>query len=172
MPQCVFVMSVQCIQLVSLYLLSHVCFNDIHQYNLKTRDHYSLFRFHCEYDLSLAVSSLPLNLAPKSSYTAISCSKLFQSVVLLVLLGGKKYRSVDSSFCWIYSITLWIVSCTVYQVIDRAWNNSQCYRIDCCLEVHWVFGFDQSLGSYGCQKFICRDCSFCDGTYQSAVVHT
>ena len=90
MPQCVFVMSVQCIQLVSLYLLSCVCFNDIHQYNLKkTRDHYSLFRFHCEYDLSLAVFGLPLNLAPKSSYTAISCSKLFQSVALLVLLGGK-----------------------------------------------------------------------------------
>ena len=84
-----FFMSVQCKQLVSLYLLSSVCFNYIHRYNLKkTRDHYSLFRFHCEYDLSLAVSSLPLNFAPKSSYTTISCSKLFQSVVLLVVLGG------------------------------------------------------------------------------------
>ena len=32
------------------------------------------------------------------------------------------------------------------------------YRNVCCLELCWILGFDQSFGTYGCQKLICMDC--------------
>ena len=65
------------------------------------------------------------------NFLTISCSKLFQLMVVL----GEKRISVDSRFCRSYSITLRVVSRMV------------CHYI-CCFKVHWVPRFDQSFGIY------------------------
>ena len=74
---------------------------------------------------------------------------------------GEKRVFVDSSFCWLYSITLWLwaVSCMVLPSITVLVSLYIKYIF--CLElveVHWVSGFNQSFGTYQCQKLICRDC--------------
>ena len=87
------------------------------------------------------------------------CSKLCElflawSITIFVVLKSIGFLGLISlwEFIKLYilqericSITLWVVSCVI------------CHYI-CCLEVRWASRFDQSFGTYGCQKPFCRDC--------------